>query len=110
MSCPRDVKTLTRAPSRHIPHNMFNLLCNSMFSLSFLVFLLALSVAPHVGASRGTVRAALASRYSRTHSLGPSYKFDARDGWHTINATNLLYQPRRLHDSAYDLYHANTKN
>jgi len=68
---------------------------------NILIFISAvLSIASIVCADRGTVRAASESRYSRTHSLGDSYKFDARDGWQTVNVTNLQYKYRRSHDSA----------
>ena len=47
-------------------------------------------------------RALMKSRYSQAHSLGDSYTFDPRDGWQTINITNLPYkynstQQKELH-------------
>lgn len=35
------------------------------------------------------------SKYTRAHSLGDNYNFDARDGWKTVNVTNLEYKYRR---------------
>ena len=37
-------------------------------------------------------RMALERRYTTPHSLGDNYVFDARDGWQTVNTTNLLYK------------------
>lgn len=34
----------------------------------------------------------LEARYSRAHSLGDNYQFDPRDGWQTVNASNLAYK------------------
>ncbi|TRM68037.1 Non-catalytic module family EXPN protein [Schizophyllum amplum] len=45
-------------------------------------------------------RAVLESRYTRPHSLGDDYVFDPRDGWETVNVTNLQYKYRR--DSPMD--------
>ncbi|KAG5644078.1 hypothetical protein DXG03_009168 [Asterophora parasitica] len=35
------------------------------------------------------------SRYSRAHSLGDAYQFDPRDGWQSINVSDLSYKYRR---------------
>ena len=37
----------------------------------------------------------LEARYSRAHSLGNNYHFSTRDGWQTVNVTNLQYKYRR---------------
>ena len=37
----------------------------------------------------------LMARYTRAHSLGNNYHFSARDGWQTVNVTNLSYKYRR---------------
>ena len=34
----------------------------------------------------------LEARYSRAHSLGDNYQFDPRDGWQTVNASDLQYK------------------
>jgi hypothetical protein len=31
-------------------------------------------------------------KYSRAHSLGGGYAFDPRDGWQTVNVSNLSYK------------------
>ncbi|KAI0307346.1 hypothetical protein B0F90DRAFT_1807968 [Multifurca ochricompacta] len=38
-------------------------------------------------------------KYSRVHSLGSGYTFDPRDGWQTVNISDLSYKysPRRVH-------------
>ncbi|GLB33704.1 putative secreted protein [Lyophyllum shimeji] len=46
-----------------------------------------------------SARAIARSRYSRAHSLGSDYQFDPRDGWTTVNATNLQYKYRRNEQS-----------
>lgn len=35
------------------------------------------------------------SKYTRAHSLGDNYNFDPRNGWETVNITNLEYKYRR---------------
>ena len=83
-------------------------LCCSMLSLSPFLLSSALYLASNVCASHGTVRAALASQYSKTHSLGTSYEFNPRDGWQTVNVTNTLHQARHPHKpSLYDTDHVN---
>ncbi|KAI0677446.1 hypothetical protein C8Q78DRAFT_1149662 [Trametes maxima] len=37
-------------------------------------------------------RMALERKYTTPHSLGNDYVFDPRDGWQTVNTTNLLYK------------------
>ncbi|KAJ3573874.1 hypothetical protein NP233_g2153 [Leucocoprinus birnbaumii] len=40
--------------------------------------------------------------YTRSHSLGENYTFDPRDGWLSVNVTNLQYKYRRdLDDSEH---------
>jgi hypothetical protein len=34
-------------------------------------------------------------KYTRAHSLGDGYQFDARHGWETVNVTNLQYKYSR---------------
>ncbi|THH17966.1 hypothetical protein EW146_g2955 [Bondarzewia mesenterica] len=57
-------------------------------------------------------------KYSISHSLGDNYVFDARDGWQSVNITNMKYTysaPRNIQDappaSAYDDhgYHSSWK-
>ena len=58
--------------------------------------------ATHIDAER----MALERRYTTAHSLGDNYVFDPRDGWETVNTTNLAYKynyPRSdLSESALD--------
>lgn len=65
------------------------------FKLLILVPLIgALSAAAR--ASLGSPsRAVLESRYTRPHSLGDNYVFDPRDGWETVNVTDMQYKYRR---------------
>lgn len=58
-----------------------------------------------------SVRAITESKYSTAHSLGGGYIFDPRDGWQSINVTNLQYKYRRqpkldFDDSQADDYSA----
>lgn len=59
----------------------------------FIVSLLAVSAS-----ATSVTRAVAESRYSHAHSLGDSYSFDPRDGWHSVNVSNLpyKYEPRAL--------------
>ncbi|OBZ76632.1 hypothetical protein A0H81_04002 [Grifola frondosa] len=44
-------------------------------------------------------QAALERRYTTAHSLGDTYQFDPRDGWQTVNVSNLQYKYNHLDDS-----------
>ena len=46
-------------------------------------------------ATQGTVHAISKSKYTRAHSLGENYQFDARDGWEKVDATDLQYKYAR---------------
>lgn len=46
-------------------------------------------------AQSSSVRAVSESKYTKAHSLGNNYSFDPRDGWQSINVTNLQYKYRR---------------
>jgi hypothetical protein len=35
-------------------------------------------------------------RYSHAHSLGPDYHFSVRDGWTTLNVSDLAYKYKRI--------------
>ncbi|EKM59367.1 uncharacterized protein PHACADRAFT_169913 [Phanerochaete carnosa HHB-10118-sp] len=67
-----------------------------------LVSLVALTLATALVLAPSPARAfdpraysSLEARYARAHSLGDSYQFDPRDGWQTVNATNLQYKYSR---------------
>ncbi|THH33698.1 hypothetical protein EUX98_g556 [Antrodiella citrinella] len=66
--------------------------------LSLLVSLVFVLVYLLLGTEASDLRAAhntLESRYARAHSLSNNYHFSARDGWQTVNVTNLQYKYRR---------------
>ncbi|KAL0582041.1 hypothetical protein V5O48_000099 [Marasmius crinis-equi] len=54
-----------------------------------------LHVSPLASASALPSSLQVRSYYSRPHSLGNSYVFQPRDGWTSVNATNLQYKYRR---------------
>ncbi|EDR12818.1 expansin family protein [Laccaria bicolor S238N-H82] len=57
------------------------------------IFLAVFFLTLRVLAKQSTpVRAISESKYTTAHSLGDSYKFDPRDGWQTVNVTNLQYK------------------
>jgi hypothetical protein len=56
-----------------------------------LLFLLPFSALATASSARAIAR----SRYSKAHSLGDNYVFDPRDGWESVNATNLQYKYAR---------------
>lgn len=57
------------------------------------IFLAVFFLTLRVLAKQSTpVRAISESRYTTAHSLGDNYKFDPRDGWQTVNVTNLQYK------------------
>ncbi|CAK5262734.1 unnamed protein product [Mycena citricolor] len=58
------------------------------------LFVNAASVS-HTGLQSSSARAAAGSKYTKAHSLGDSYKFDPRDGWRTLNASDAQYKYRR---------------
>ena len=62
------------------------------------VLLGVLSLLPFsILAATSSVRTVSQSKYSLAHSLGDNYVFDPRDGWKSMNATNLQYKyPRDI--------------
>ncbi|KAF8974207.1 RlpA-like double-psi beta-barrel-protein domain-containing protein-containing protein [Flammula alnicola] len=61
-----------------------------------LAFLLAISSPMFAFAGQvSPARAISESKYSTAHSLGDNYSFDPRDGWQSVNVTNLDYKYRR---------------
>ena len=67
-----------------------------MKPVSFLSVILAFSLLGSLAAVSArdvdAARMALERRYTTPHSLGNNYVFDPRDGWETVNMTNLLYK------------------
>ncbi|KAF9055204.1 hypothetical protein BDZ89DRAFT_1003944 [Hymenopellis radicata] len=65
-----------------------------------LSFFAVISFLPAVSSftSYPSRRAASYAKYTTAHSLGDAYTFDARDGWTTVNATDLSYKYRRDHE------------
>lgn len=61
-----------------------------LFTLSFLALYPALSTAATAGQPGPLSPAEL--RYSRSHSLGENYVFDNRDGWQSVNISDMLYK------------------
>lgn len=41
----------------------------------------------------------LETRYAHAHTLGDNYQFDPRDGWQSVNVTNLQYKYTRGYDA-----------
>jgi len=54
-------------------------------------------------AQSSSVRAVSEGKYTKAHSLGNHYSFDPRDGWQSINVTNLQYKYRRQEELGQDL-------
>lgn len=46
-------------------------------------------------AQSSSARAVSESKYTKAHSLDNNYSFDPREGWQSINVTNLQYKYRR---------------
>lgn len=57
-----------------------------------IIFLPAFAFARHSASVAAIVSE---SKYSRAYSLGDDYDFDPREGWQSINATDLNYKYRR---------------
>lgn len=70
-------------------------------ALSLLVLLVLSSAPTSTLAGLGTAARAVSetSKYHKAHSLGDDYRFDPRDGWQTVNVTDLQYKYRRDHES-----------
>ncbi|PCH41263.1 hypothetical protein WOLCODRAFT_131799 [Wolfiporia cocos MD-104 SS10] len=78
------------------------------FVSAVLLAFSALTVLPTstLAADISTYQSNLERRYSMPHSLGDNYQFDLRDGWQSINVTNLQYKYSRsvtqdAHESSY---------
>ncbi|KAF8192489.1 Non-catalytic module family EXPN protein [Pholiota molesta] len=65
--------------------------CQAGLAFLFVVSCFALAMA----AQPSPARAISESKYTTAHSLGDEYKFDPRDGWETVNVTNLDYKYKR---------------
>ena len=61
-------------------------------------------------AQSSSVRAVSESKFTKAHSLGDNYSFDPRDGWHSINATNLQYKYRRQEEEGRDYPRGDSPN
>ena len=73
-------------------------LVSALLSLAAVSRLSTPSPWSFLGASALDIKAdrmALERRYTTPHSLGDNYIFDPRDGWQTVNTTNLLYKYQR---------------
>ncbi|KAI0352856.1 hypothetical protein OH77DRAFT_1427970 [Trametes cingulata] len=72
-------------------------------ALLLAVSLVPTSLSGVLAADIDAARMSLERRYTTPHSLGENYIFDPRDGWQTVNTTNLLYKYSSLADSDSDL-------
>lgn len=84
----------------------WSFLTGKMPRLAFLagVLLVSLGLVPLMTTSRAAdisaSQSSMERRYSTPHSLGDSYQFHPRDGWESVNITNLQYKySRSLADS-----------
>jgi hypothetical protein len=91
-------KRNNRIPPHNNPPEMIRPYISRAILLSVFLFL-PFSVL----ASTSSVLAVARSRYSKAHSLGEHYTFDPRDGWRSVNATNLSYKNSR--DPGLDTTH-----
>ncbi|KIY73654.1 hypothetical protein CYLTODRAFT_365132 [Cylindrobasidium torrendii FP15055 ss-10] len=70
---------------------------------SWLALVALALLCPAISAvSSGSRRAALYARYSNSHSLGKDYGFDPRDGWSSVNITDLGYKYESPDDDESD--------
>ncbi|KAI0772703.1 hypothetical protein BC629DRAFT_1529580 [Irpex lacteus] len=74
-----------------------------IISATFLVLASGLALVPSLAtaADLRSYHNSLEARYAHAHSLGDSYQFDPRDGWETVNITDLAYKYRR--DDTFEL-------
>lgn len=74
-----------------------------LLSATSLVLATALVLCPTntAAADLRSYHNSLEARYARSHSLGDNYQFEARDGWHAVNISNLQYKYRR--EDTFDL-------
>ncbi|CDO68711.1 Distantly related to plant expansins [Trametes cinnabarina] len=71
-------------------------------ALILAVSLASLTLIGVSAAEIDTARMALERKYTTPHSLGEGYVFNPRDGWETVNMTDLLYKYSRA-DSDSDM-------
>ncbi|KAF9482497.1 hypothetical protein BDN70DRAFT_875068 [Pholiota conissans] len=55
-----------------------------------------------LAAQPSSARAISESKYATAHSLGDGYNFDPRDGWQSVNITNLDYKYKRHSETDLD--------
>ncbi|KAL1944243.1 hypothetical protein VTO73DRAFT_3428 [Trametes versicolor] len=70
----------------------------TLLAASFMTYLTGVSAA-----EIDYNRMALERKYTTPHSLGRNYQFDPRDGWQTVNTTNLSYKYSSRADTDSDL-------
>lgn len=72
--------------------------------VTLLGVLLATALAPSFVSALDlrSMQNSLEARYARAHSLGDNYQFNARDGWQTVNVTDLQYKYSRDYDDPDD--------
>ncbi|KAF4619270.1 hypothetical protein D9613_005135 [Agrocybe pediades] len=63
--------------------------------LSVGIIFIAFCFVPAFAGRATSIRAISKSKYTTAHSLGDDYRFDPRDGWQSINVTDLGYKYRR---------------
>ena len=56
-----------------------------------------------LAAQSSSARVVSESKYTKAHSLDNNYSFDPRDGWQSINVTNLQYKYRKQEEPDLDL-------
>lgn len=59
---------------------------------SILVTIWTCAVLTFAGQMRAPHAATGTRRYDKAHSLGDNYRFDPRDGWHSVNASDFQYK------------------
>lgn len=82
-----------------------------MLRLTFIagVLLVSFGLVPLMTTTRAAdisaFQSSLERRYTTPHSLGNSYQFDPRDGWESVNITNLQYKysPSQVDDNEEEL-------
>lgn len=70
------------------------MLCLKLVSLAGIFLATTLTLAPTVvfASDLRAMYNSLESRYAHAHSLDDTYRFDPRDGWQSVNVTNLQYK------------------
>ncbi|KAK1236732.1 hypothetical protein PQX77_000088 [Marasmius sp. AFHP31] len=97
LSSTKTARLFPQAPSSSTSYFAFNMYFRNPVLCALPALITLLADCPAISASTLPSTSQVRSLYARAHSLGNSYIFQSRDGWISVNATDLPYKYRHDH-------------